>query len=147
MYYMDRIRTNTKVPSLPTMLTSFVGRKREIAEISRLLESSPVLSLVGTGGCGKTRLALRVATEVGDQYVDGIYWIALAHVADPALVSQTVAKALNVTESRDASWTDALLNLLRDKQALLVLDNCEHLLEACTQLVETLINVPQLRIL
>src|SRR5262249_5665318 len=123
---MNQSHSNPKA-SLPTILTSFVGRKREISEISPLLEASPVVSLVGTGGCGKTRVALRVAGEIGHQYVDGVFWVELARVADPVLVPQVVAKTLKVVETPDIPLTDAMLNALRDKQMLLVLDNCEHL--------------------
>src|SRR5215472_13120969 len=114
---MNRVSLNTKVrPSLPTMLTSFVGRKREIADIAQLLASSPVVSLVGTGGCGKTRIALRVAAEVSHHFADGIVWIELARLADAALVPQAVAKNLNLVETPERSLSDALLNALHDKQ-------------------------------
>lgn len=90
---MVQLHADDKTPlALPTMLTSFVGREREMAEISRLLESSSLVSLVGSGGCGKARLALRVAGQVSHHYPDGVFWIELARVADPALVLHVVTK-------------------------------------------------------
>jgi predicted ATPase/DNA-binding CsgD family transcriptional regulator len=134
-------------PNLPTVLTSFIGRKREIAEILRLLTSTHLVSLVGTGGCGKTRLALRAAAELTDQYVGGVYWVELARLVDSTLVPQVVAKALNVVEQSGIPLMDTLLDSLCDQQTLLVLDNCEHLLAACAQLVEALAGCPNLNIL
>jgi predicted ATPase len=134
-------------PNVPMLHTSFIGRKREIAEIVQLLTSSPVVTLVGSGGCGKTRIALRVAADVSHQYADGVFWCELAQVADPALVPQVVAKTLQAVELPDASLMDAVLNRLRGRHILLVLDNCEHLLEACAQLIETLVSVLEARVL
>ncbi len=133
--------------NLPTIPTSFVGRKRETAEIIQLLATTHLLSLVGAGGCGKTRIALRVAAELIGQFADGIYWVALARLADPMLVPQTVATVLNVVEQPGKPLTDRLLDSLCDKQLLLVFDNCEHLLGACAQLVEAFISCPNISIL
>jgi hypothetical protein len=105
---------------LPPQLTSFVGRKREIAEILHLLASTHWVSLVGAGGCGKTRLALRVAAELTDPYRHGICWVELARLADSTLVPQAVAKALNVVEQPGTPLLDALLDSLWDRQTLLV---------------------------
>jgi predicted ATPase/DNA-binding CsgD family transcriptional regulator len=129
------------------MLTSFVGRKREIGEVSRLLASAHLISLVGAGGCGKTRLALRVAAELTNQYIDGVYWVELARLVDSTLVPQAVAKVLNVVEQPGNPLMDMLLDLLSDRQMLLVLDNCEHLLVACAQLVEAFAGCPNIKIL
>ena len=139
--------TNTPRTNIPAVLTSFVGRKREIAEILQLLASTHLISLVGTGGCGKTRLALRVAAELTDQHVQGVCWVDLARLADSTLVPQVVAKALNVVEQSGTPLMDTLLDSLCDRQTLLVLDNCEHLLAACAQLVEALVGCPNLNIL
>jgi predicted ATPase/DNA-binding CsgD family transcriptional regulator len=139
--------TITPRTNLPAVLTSFVGRKREIAELPQLLASAHLVSLVGSGGCGKTRVALRVAAELADQYIDGVYWVELARLADSTLVPQAVAKAMNVVEQSGTPLTDTLVDLLGDRQLLLVLDNCEHLLGACAQLVEALADCPNLRIL
>jgi predicted ATPase/DNA-binding CsgD family transcriptional regulator len=133
--------------NIPTELTSFVGRKREVADIQRLLAATRLLTLTGTAGCGKTRLALRVSTEAWHQYPDGILWISLAQLSDPDLVPMTVAKKLDVSEQPDRSLMDGILEALHDRHLLLVLDNCEHLLGACTQLVHILLSLPGIRIL
>lgn len=134
-------------PNLPTVLTSFVGRKREIAEISQLLASGRLVSLVGAGGCGKTRIALHVAAETAHPQTDDVCWVELARLADPALVPQAVAKALNVAERPGTPLMDTLLDSLCDRQVLLVLDNCEHLLGACARLVEALAGCLNVRVL
>src|SRR5712692_10369033 len=120
--------TTTPRTNLPAALTTFVGRKREITEIPQLLVSTHLLSLVGAGGCGKTRLALRVAAEVTGQYVGGVYWVELARLVDSTLVPQAVAKVLGVVEQSGTPLMDTLLDSLGDRQILLVIDNCEHLL-------------------
>lgn len=141
-----------KIPSalrtnLPTVLTSFIGREREIAAVTRLLASSRLVTLTGGAGCGKTRLALRAAEEVSRRYSDGAHWIELAPLADPALIPQTVAKVLPVAEGPDRSSLERLLEALHDRQLLLVLDNCEHVLNACAQFVETLLAGTEVSIL
>lgn len=133
--------------NLPTVLTSFIGREREAGEVTRLVTSSRLLTLTGAAGCGKTRLALRVAGEVRHQYVEGIHWIELARLVDSSLVAQMVAKALHVAEQSGLPIIEGLLNVLRDKQLLLVLDNCEHVLPGCSQLVEQLLAATSITIL
>jgi non-specific serine/threonine protein kinase len=129
-------------------LTSFIGRDREVAEIKRLLVSTRLLTLSGSGGCGKTRLALQVATDLTEQFVDGVWWVELAALADADLVPQVVAMALDVREAAGQSFTETLGNYLHSRQALLVLDNCEHLIAACAHLVEALLQAcPNLRLL
>ena len=147
-------RTNSEIQAPPTlrvnipiMLTSFIGRKREIAEVKRLLAASRLVTLTGAAGCGKTRLTLRVATDVDIHYVHGVHWVELARLADARLVSQAVAQTVKVVEQPGRPLLDSLLDALQDKQLLLVLDNCEHLLKACAQLVETLVAVPGVSIL
>ena len=127
---------NSRHTNIPILLTSFIGRKREIAEILQLLASTHLVNLVGSGGCGKTRIALRVAAELVDQYADGVYWVELARLIDSTLVPQAVAKVLNVVKQSGNPLMDTLLDSLGDRHILLVLDNCEHLLGACAQLVE-----------
>jgi predicted ATPase/DNA-binding CsgD family transcriptional regulator len=134
-------------PNIPIELTSFVGRKREIADVMRLIGSSRLLTLTGTAGSGKTRLALRVAAEVSDQYVDSVHWVELAQLTDPNLVPKAVAKKLNVAERPDRPLVDGILDALHGKKLLLVLDNCEHMVNACARLVETLITLPDISIL
>lgn len=143
----ERKSKNTQRTNIPAVLTSFVGRKREIAEIPHLLASTHLVSLVGTGGCGKTRLALRVAAELSDQYTEGVYWVELARLIDSTLVPQAVAKVMNVVEQSGTPLMDTLLDLLGDRHMLLVLDNCEHVLGACAQLAEALAGYPNIRVL
>lgn len=125
--------------NFPTILSSFVGRERETGEITRRLASSRLLTLTGAAGCGKTRLALRAAEEISLQYPDGVHWVALARLSDSTLVPQMVAKSLHVAEQSGLPIIEGLLSALRDKHLLLVLDNCEHVLPACSQLVEHLL--------
>lgn len=136
--------------NVPQPLTSFIGRQREIAEVERLLETTRLLTLTGAGGCGKTRLALQVATAIvhANHFKDGVWWVDLAALSDPALVPQAVAAPFDLSESPGISLTNVLTNYLSSRQPLLILDNCEHLIEACAQLAETLLGAcPQLRIL
>src|SRR6266566_815741 len=134
----------------PAQLTSFIGRERETATLQELLQGTRLLTLTGAGGSGKTRLALEVASRLGGgaQYPDGIAWVELAPLANPGLVPQHVADALGVRRDGIRAAADALLEALRDWKALLVLDNCEHLVEACARLTEALLRgCPRLRIL
>ena len=134
--------------NLPRQLTSFVGRKKEIAEVKRLLSTTYLLTLTGSGGCGKTRLALEVATQLVGEYEDGVWVVELASLSDPALVPQEVASALNVSEQPDRSLSDTLSDYLKSKSTLLILDNCEHLIGACATLTENLLrSCPDLKII
>src|SRR6516162_8486227 len=125
--------------NLPMQLTSFVGREREIAETRRLLETTRLLTLTGPGGCGKTRLALRVAADSLEQFPDGVWLVELASLADPAFVPHTVAAALDVPEQPSRPVTDTLADYLRTKKLLLLVDNCEHLHAACQSLIDHLL--------
>jgi predicted ATPase/class 3 adenylate cyclase len=125
--------------NLPLQLTSFIGREHVIEEISGLLSSSRLLTLTGPGGCGKTRLALQVAAEVLERYSGGVWYVELASLTDPALVSQSVAQTLGLREHPGRSATDLLLSHLEKRNVLLVLDNCEHLIESCASLAETML--------
>jgi len=129
-------------------LSSFVGREKELAEVERLLEETRLLTLTVSGGCGKTRLALAAAAELVEGYEDGVWVVELAPLADPALVPQVVASTLGVREQPGRSLTEALSYYLRTRKVLLVLDNCEHLIDACAELAEALLHsCPELRIL
>jgi predicted ATPase/class 3 adenylate cyclase/Tfp pilus assembly protein PilF len=131
---LDYLPTN-----LPQQFTSFIGREKEMAEIKELIGTARLLTLTGTGGTGKTRLALQVAAEVLEQYRDGVWLVELAPVADPARVPQAVAETLGVKEVAGEPITRSLLSYIKDRQMLLVLDNCEHLLEASARLAEALL--------
>jgi predicted ATPase/DNA-binding CsgD family transcriptional regulator len=132
---------------LPAELTSFVGRRRELVDTRRLLSSSRLLTLTGVGGVGKTRLALRMAAEVRRTFADGVWFVELAALKDPGLLGLTLAGALELSQV-SANPTADLADYLEDKHLMLVLDNCEHLAEACAVLVGKLLAAaPQLRIL
>ncbi len=134
--------------NLPAQLTTFVGREREVAEVTKLVGSSRLLTLTGPGGTGKTRLSLQVAADLIETFADGAWLVELATLSDAALVPATVAAALGVREDAERSIEDSLLEFLRTKKLLLLLDNCEHLVAACAQLAERLLrSAPHLRIL
>src|SRR6266498_5484694 len=127
--------------NLPVQLTSFVGREHELSEIKQLLTTTHLLTLTGPGGTGKTRLALQLAAKVLEekQFPDGVWLAELAPLADPTLITQTVASTLGVREQPRRTILDALMDYLRAKQLLLILDNCEHLIETCAQLADNLL--------
>jgi predicted ATPase/DNA-binding SARP family transcriptional activator len=134
--------------NLPLALTSFIGRTREIGEVTRLLATTRLLTLTGAGGCGKTRLALAVAAELVAAYPDGVWLVELAALADGVLVPQAVATVLGVQEQAQRPLTATLVDALRPRDLLLVLDNCEHLIDACAHLAQSLlVGCAQLRIL
>ena len=134
--------------NLPATRTSFVGREREIVEVKRTLAMTRLLTLTGAGGSGKTRLALEVARDLIGVCPDGVWLVELAPLSEGELLSQEVAGALEVPE-RPGEWlTDTLVDVLGDKELLLIMDNCEHLVEAAAQLVDTLLDsCPRLRVL
>jgi non-specific serine/threonine protein kinase len=125
--------------NLPLQLTSFVGRQQELAEVSRLVATTRLLTLIGAGGIGKTRLALQVAAEVLDRFSDGVWLVEFAPLADPLLVAQAVTSALGMREEAERSVLATLADYLQSRQALLVFDNCEHLVAACAALAESLL--------
>src|SRR5438105_3586082 len=134
--------------NLPTPLTSFIGREREQADVQVRLVEARLLTLTGVGGCGKTRLALEVCRAVVDDYENGVWLVKLAPLVDAALVPQTIAAVLEMRETPGQPIADALATALRGGSLLLVLDNCEHLLEPCAQLVDYLLHAcPNLRVL
>jgi predicted ATPase/class 3 adenylate cyclase len=154
------LRSLNSLPNnLPIQLTSFIGRDKEMTEVKKLLQSTRLLTLTGTGGCGKTRLALQVAADSLDGYPEGIWLAELAPLADPELVIQTVVGELGLqTETvglspgdarlLDRPLMDQLIEFLQPKKLLLVLDNCEHLIGACARLAEALLRTcPHLRVL
>jgi predicted ATPase/class 3 adenylate cyclase len=125
--------------NLPRQLTGFIGREREMAEVKRLFATTCLLTLTGAGGSGKTRLALQVAADIIEDYADGAWWVELAALTDPSLIPQSVAAALNLREQPGRPLIDTLADHLQPRALLLVLDNCEHLLSACAQLVDGLL--------
>lgn len=140
----ESVALATRITNLPIPLTSFIGREREMREIKARLapgaaRARPLVTLSGAGGSGKTRLAIQVATDLIDAYREGVWWVELAALTDGAAVPQAVAKALGVQELAQQPLIETLEHFLRDRQALLVIDNCEHLLGACAQLCESLL--------
>jgi predicted ATPase/class 3 adenylate cyclase len=134
--------------NLPLQLTSFVGREGQLTALAGLLGTTRLLTLTGAAGSGKTRLALQLAAERVEDYPEGIWFIDLAALTDAALVPQTVAAALSVREVPGRALLDVLTEALRPRTLLLVLDNCEHLIEACAGLAERLLRAcPGVRVL
>ncbi|MGH2626658.1 MAG: adenylate/guanylate cyclase domain-containing protein, partial [Anaerolineales bacterium] len=143
------LRSLDHVPNnLPVQLTTFIGRSHELKEVRRLLEGTRLLTLMGPGGAGKTRLALQVAAEAMDDYADGVWLVELASLSDAALVLPTIASTLGLRESLGQTLADTLIEYLRTKTLLIVLDNCEHLAAACAVVTETFLKrCPHLRVL
>jgi predicted ATPase/DNA-binding SARP family transcriptional activator/DNA-binding CsgD family transcriptional regulator len=138
----------TQSTNLPNLLTSFIGREKELSEVSHLLATCRLLTLIGAGGCGKTRLALQVAASHLVEYPDGVWLVELAALTDPELVLQVVGNALGVREEANRPLLETLTDFLRSRHLLIVLDNCEHLLDSCARLAESLLwQCPQLHIL
>nr|WP_246044834.1 LuxR C-terminal-related transcriptional regulator [Rhodococcus oryzae] len=137
-----------KPGNLPAELTSFVGRRHEIAEARRLQSTSRLVTLAGIGGVGKTRLAVRVAEDSRRAFAGGVWLVALGELRDPALLAETVAAALGLPDQPGRSVSSVLVDHLSARQILLVLDNCEHLLGAVAEFGEALLRAcPELRIL
>ncbi len=133
--------------NLPRQLTSFVGRTKELTEIKSRLADTSLLTLTGSGGAGKTRLALQVAADLVESFTDGVWLVELTPLSDPALVTQTVATTLGVREEQ-RPLIQTLLDYLKPKSLLLVPDNCEHVLSASASLIQTLLqSCPRLRVL
>jgi len=139
----------TTLPNnLPIQLTSFVGREREMAEVKVLLGTSRLLTLAGAGGCGKTRLVMQVAGEVVPEFRDGVWLVELERLTDPNLVPLTVAAVVHAPEPSGQGILAALTDYLSSRELLLILDNCEHLIAACAQLVHALLrSCPRIRII
>ena len=134
-------------PGVPTPPTPLVGRERELEEVRAFLQGTRLLTLTGTGGVGKTRLALQAAREATDLFPDGVVFVALAPLSDPTLVLSTVAKSLNLREAEYRTPREALGVFLREKKFLLVLDNLEHVLEAAPEVVALIEACPNLSVL
>lgn len=125
--------------NLPHAVTRFVGRERQIGEVREWLAKARLVTLVGPGGIGKTRLAIETATRVLDEFEDGVWLVELAPLADPSQIIPAVGSALGAREQGGRSELESIEAWLRDKRVLLVLDNCEHLVDACARLTERLL--------
>lgn len=134
--------------NLPVQLSSFVGRQQELSNVKRLLHETHLLTLLGPGGTGKTRLMLEVAEDVIRNYADGVWLVELAPLTNPDLIAERIAATLNVPDQPGRPLIDTLVEYLRRKELLLLLDNVEHLVRECAELAEhLLINCLRLRIL
>jgi len=134
--------------NLPTSVASFVGREQELADLREMLQRHRLVTLMGVGGIGKTRLAVELATALVDAYADGVWLVDLAELSDSRLVANTVASALGVPEQSGAPVLEALLRFASAHAVLVVLDNCEHVLGACAQLARNLLQAgPQMTVL
>src|SRR5215469_2524467 len=125
--------------NLPIELTSFVGRRDEVAEVKRLLAGSHLVTLTGPGGVGKTRLALRAAAGLSRAFGDGVWLVRLDQLREEALVAQAVAETLGLQDRAGYAPEAALAEYLAGRQLLLVLDNCEHLVDAAAELADQLL--------
>ena len=133
---------------MPQQVTSFIGRERGLADVRRLLGETRLLTLFGMGGLGKTRMSLQVAADVLDDYPDGVWFVELAAVADPRRAPEAVASVLGVMEEAGRPVIEALVRFVSDRQLLLILDNCEHLIDACAALAKTLLQAgPHIKLL
>ncbi|MEU1518414.1 LuxR C-terminal-related transcriptional regulator [Streptomyces sp. NPDC005811] len=138
----------SRTGNLPEAFTTFVGRRHDIAEVRRVLGSARLLTLTGTGGVGKTRLALEVAAAVRKAFPDGTWLVDLAPVREPSAVATTAAAAVGIADLGDRPALDRLAERLAERRALIVLDNCEHLVDACAELAGVLLSAcPGLRVL
>jgi predicted ATPase/class 3 adenylate cyclase len=134
--------------NLPVQLSTFVGRQQELADIRRLLQQTHLLTLLGPGGTGKTRLMLEAAEEVIGDYPGGVYLAELAPLTDPDLIDERIAAAVGVQEQPGRAIRDSLVDFLRRKEFLLLLDNVEHVVRQCAEMAEHLLtHCPRLKIL
>jgi len=134
--------------NVPVQLTSFIGREKEMGEIKKLVATQRMITLTGSGGAGKTRLGLQVAAACLNQFSNGAWLVELATITDPALVPQSLFSVFNLRENNQRTVLEILIEYLRGKDMLILLDNCEHLIDACAQLSERLLQgCPHLKIL
>jgi len=134
--------------NLPALLTSFIGREKELADVIQLLEKHRLVTLVGPGGVGKTRLSLKVGERKLSECTDGVWLVELAALNNPELIPQTITSVFGINFTSNLTVTEALINYLHAKTAVLILDNCEHMLDASAQLADTLLKkCPDLKIL
>jgi predicted ATPase len=140
---LSRRRTN-----LPAQVTTFVGRRAELAELESLVRDRRLVTVTGVGGVGKTRLALQVAADLVGDMADGVWLLELASLDDPALISGSFLEAMEVNRSGEVTATEFLLEVLADRQSLLLVDNCEHLIDAAADLIESILKrAPAVKVL
>lgn len=143
-----RTAKRSRSHNLPAQLTSFVGRTQQLEEVCQLLADNRLVTLTGAGGAGKTRLAIETANALSEEFDDGLWWVDLAAIADPTVVSITVARTLGLPDQPGRSPLDTVQRFIGNREILLLLDNCEHLLDACGDVITRLLNsCPRLTIL
>ena len=134
--------------NLPLQLTSFIGREREIIEVKNLFNATRLVTLLGPGGAGKTRLALQLAADLVENFKHGVWFVELASVNDPGLIPQAVAGTLSLRDETQRPLVESIGDFVKEKEMLLILDNCEHLVDSCARLSEGLLQIsPGLKIL
>src|SRR5262249_24176494 len=134
--------------NLPAQTTSFIGREKEIGEIKQALSGYRLVTLTGSGGTGKTRLSLQVAASLLAGSADGIWFVELAPLTDPDLIPQTILYLFGIAEQAGQTTVQSLIDTIREKRLLIILDNCEHLIEASAKVADSLLNsAPGLTIL
>src|SRR4051812_25485681 len=131
-----RVRAQPWPGRLPAEVTTFVDRRSELVEVKRLLMKTRLVTLTGVGGTGKTRLAIRVAAELRRGYADGVWHVNLAEVVDGSVLDYAVAQALGVYDDNDLAPRRLLADRLAERELLVVLDDCEHLVDACAALID-----------
>ena len=129
--------------NLPPQMTSFIGREKEMEQIKRALREYRLVTLTGSGGTGKTRLSLQVAADLLDQFPDGVWFIELAPLTNPDLILRRILDIFGIAEQQDQSILQSLINHIREKKLLIIMDNCEHLIESSAKVVDTLLNSAQ----
>ena len=140
--------TVTRLGNLPAEPNSFVGRERDLSDLELLLSNVRALTLCGPGGIGKTRLAIRLGWQLATEFPDGAWLVELADTADPSLAARQVATVLRIGEEPDRPASATLVDALRGRKLLLILDTCEHIIDAIADLVRDLIaGCPMIRII
>jgi predicted ATPase len=139
--------TRQRPGELPLEVTGFVGRQRELAELSGLLRSARLVTVTGPGGVGKTRVALRAAAQLSGEFADGACLVELSGLHDPELLPDTIATSLGLPGTEPRSQLDAIIEHLRDQRMLLILDTCEHLVDACAMLADVLLRATTVTVL
>src|SRR5215213_9822433 len=125
--------------NVPIPLTSFIGREQELKTLKDIFSKTRLLTLTGVGGCGKSRLSIQLAGQVADEYADGVWWVGLASIQDETLLVQSIKKTLGIPDSQKDSAEESILKFLHARHALLVLDNCEHVISSCARLAESIL--------
>jgi len=139
--------TGQRPGELPVEVTGFVGRRRELAELAGLLRTARLVTVTGPGGVGKTRVALRAAAELAGEFADGTGLVELSGLHDPELLPDIVANCLGLPGTEARSQLDAIIDHLRDQRLLLILDTCEHLIDACAMLADVLLRATRVTVL